>query len=539
MTRAELERLLQHESNAVEWKATGDPEKIVRTLTAFANDYEEAGGGTVICGVSEARIGEQGTQAVLVGIAPAELERLKDRVFNLSRTVVNPPLSPQIERVRVETDKEALVAWAPASSDIHAFQSNIVVRLGDKVTTATTSQVAELALKKAHLDWLAQPCPGATLDDIDLFALEDLARRMRVPAGPSELLRPGFRVTGSALPLISQMRTPTGTQPVPNRFAVLLVGREPHRFMPGAYVSITRFRGVTRADEIFFPGDIYGPIPYLVQKVMGMLETDATYVTDKSQRAQQGGQNRQRYSRQALHELLVNALAHRDYRSEHSTKIYIFSDRLEFESPGSVPDNVSLAELKTGLTRWRNPSLARYLFELGLAQERGTGIPKIVQETVAVAGQEPRFDLGSWFRVTIPAFQPALLKSNVDRIGLQAGVLVISIGYDTIDPDIIRRSHPDFERLEDDRLRSFEYGRMVAEEQWQVVYRELRDWLRDCLEMSQFKEFHVFYRGPLAFGPLIGALAVGRKPVVIYYFDEEDVVYRSAYRIDRRLRQAD
>lgn len=52
------------------------------------------------------------------------------------------------------------------------------------------------------------------------------------------------------------------------------------------------------------------------------------------------------------------------------------------------------------------------------------------------------------------------------------------------------------------------------------------------------RPFHLFYRGPVAFGPLIGAIAAGRKPFVVYYFDEEENVYRSAYRIDRKLLQA-
>jgi hypothetical protein len=124
---------------------------------------------------------------------------------------------------------------------------------------------------------------------------------------------------------------------------------------------------------------------------------------------------------------------------------------------------VTLDELKKGTTRWRNPSLARYLFELGLAQERGTGIPRAVQETAALSGSEPTFEIGDWFKVTV----------------------------------------------------------------------------RGCIELPSFKELHLFYRGPVAFGPLIGAIASGRKPLVVYYFDEDEGVYRSAYRIDRKLLQGE
>jgi len=57
------------------------------------------------------------------------------------------------------------------------------------------------------------------------------------------------------------------------------------------------------------------------------------------------------------------------------------------------------------------------------------------------------------------------------------------------------------------------------------------------MEDPQFQEFHLFYRGPVAIGPLIGAMAVGRKPLVVYSYDEDLSVYQSAYRVDRRLLQ--
>lgn len=539
MTRSELELLLKTESNTVDWKATGDPEKIVKTLAAYANDYEQVGSGSVVCGVEESKDPQEGTRAVVEGLSRATLEALQDRIFELARSLVHPSVAPRFNRVTLDNGKEVLVVWAGASSDIHAFKSEVVIRIGDKVTKATVSQIAELSLRKQHLDWLAQPCPGATTDDFDLFALEDFARRLRASGAPSTFLDPAVRIVGSALPLTSQVQTPTGKLVVPNRFAMLLVGGQPHRFLPGAFISLTRFRGITRADEIFVPGDVFGPIPYLVEKVMGVLETEAAYVTDKSQDFQSGGQNKRRYSMQALQEILVNALAHRDYRNDLSTKVSIFSDRIEFENPGGAPVGVSVDELKKGTTRWRNPSLARYLFELGLAQERGTGIPRAVQETTALAGSEPTFEVGDWFKVTVPAYNPPSPRTEGEPVNPGSGVLVISIGYGTIELGIIRRSHADFRDLQEDRLRTYNYSGVVAGEQWQVVLRDLRTWLRGCVEDPFFKELHLFYRGPVAFGPLIGAIASGRKPLVVYYFDEDQGVYRSAYRIDRKLLQSE
>ena len=65
--------------------------------------------------------------------------------------------------------------------------------------------------------------------------------------------------------------------------------------------------------------------------------------------------------------------------------------------------------------------------------------------------------------------------------------------------------------------------------------RELRNWLLESIDDSRFQEFHLFYRGPVATGPLIGAVAAGTKPLIVYFYDEDESLYRFAYRVDRKL----
>ena len=364
MNEQELQRLLASESNSVEWKAGGDPEKIVKTLAAFANDYQESGGGFVVCGVEEQTDASGLTTPKLVGITVLASRKLKNRIFELSMSRVTPPIAPEFESISLGPDTEALVIWTGASSEIHPFKNVVVVRLGDKVTNASTNLHSDLAHRKDHIDWLDQPCAEATLDDIDYFALEEISKQAKQVGDPREFLQPGVRMFASTPPLTSRIAGPNGERVVPNRFAMLLTGKAPQLFLAGAFVMVTRFRGVTRAVTEFTNNELIGPIPWLISQVMGILDSEASVITDKSQDFKNGGQNRKRYSRQALLEILVNALAHRDYRDPHATKIYVFEDRIEFESPGGLVGTTSLEEAKRGRTRWRNRSLARYLTEL-------------------------------------------------------------------------------------------------------------------------------------------------------------------------------
>ena len=86
MTRSELELLLKND--ALDWKATGDPEKIAKTMSAYANDYEQVGSGSVLCGVEESKNPQEGTRAVVSGLSRATLETLQNRIFELVRSFV-------------------------------------------------------------------------------------------------------------------------------------------------------------------------------------------------------------------------------------------------------------------------------------------------------------------------------------------------------------------------------------------------------------------------------------------------------------------
>ena len=537
MTEHELQQLLHQESNRVDWKRGGDPENIVETLAAFANDYEQVGGGSALCGIEEVTDSQGVVTSRITGVSSVEALRLKNRIFELSRKFVMPPIEPQFDSVVLASSQQVLIVWIAATGDLHTFKKNVVVRLGDKTVQPTQKQHATLAQRTASVAWLEQPCPGATLADIDQFAVAALANGRFPEGGSSEFLQPGYRMFGSAPALTQLMPGPSNPEVVPTRFAILLAGKNPQHFMPGAFVKLTRFQGLTRADAVFSMNEFFGPILLLVRQVMEKIDAEVFVIVDKTKDFLSGGQNRIRYSSKALEEILVNALVHRDYQDPHSTKIYIFPDRIEFESPGGLTGFESIDEAKKGRTQWRNPVLARFLREAGLAQEAGTGLPRAIRETLAIAGSEPRFEIDNWFRVMVPAYYPEPdLVTTTEPVALDDMALMISVGRGTIDRKLIARSVPEFATMPSERIQSFHNRHFVEGEQWVELVRELRDWLQMHAENPQVRELHLFFRGPIAIGPLIGAM-MRRKPFVVYSYDEEALIYRRIYRVDRKLLQ--
>jgi ATP-dependent DNA helicase RecG len=71
-------------------------------------------------------------------------------------------------------------------------------------------------------------------------------------------------------------------------------------------------------------------------------------------------------------ELLVNALAHRDYLVSAPIRIFIFDNRIEIISPGHLPNNLTVEKIRTGNSNIRNPILVSYIAK-GLLPYHGLG----------------------------------------------------------------------------------------------------------------------------------------------------------------------
>jgi ATP-dependent DNA helicase RecG len=59
-------------------------------------------------------------------------------------------------------------------------------------------------------------------------------------------------------------------------------------------------------------------------------------------------------------ELLVNALIHRDYFISAPIRLLVFDDRIEIISPGHLPNHLSTAQVRHGVSNMRNPILASH-----------------------------------------------------------------------------------------------------------------------------------------------------------------------------------
>jgi predicted HTH transcriptional regulator len=110
------------------------------------------------------------------------------------------------------------------------------------------------------------------------------------------------------------------------------------------------------------------------------------------------------YPEESIREATVNAVAHRDYTiTGIDIRIDIYPDRLEIESPGKLPNTISLESIRVGAKYYRNQILVQYLKEAGFMDLHSLGIPiKILKLCTEYTGSEPVLaELENSFKVTL------------------------------------------------------------------------------------------------------------------------------------------
>ena len=108
------------------------------------------------------------------------------------------------------------------------------------------------------------------------------------------------------------------------------------------------------------------------------------------------------YPGEALREVLLNAITHRDYSFSGSTLISIFDDRIEFVTIGGLVRGLTFDDIMLGVSALRNQNLANVFYRLNLIEAYGTGILKI-NESYADCAVKPQFEVtDNAFKITLP-----------------------------------------------------------------------------------------------------------------------------------------
>jgi ATP-dependent DNA helicase RecG len=327
-------------------------------MVAFAN----SGGGMLFIGV-----GNDGTIQALDG---PSVHRINQLIGNAASTHMRPAINPATENVPVATGVVIVVTVPDGIAKPYMDNTGAIwVKSGSDKRRVTAREEMQRMFQAAHLVHADEiPVPGSSIADIDL----DYFRRFYSSRYEQELDQQEL----SLAQVLTNMRLVNAG--VLTVTGVLLFAREPQNFLP-----------VFQVKAVCYPGNDIHVTTYLDSvDIVGKLQAqfdDALGFIVRNLRRDQGGQGvnttgELEIPRIVLEELLANALIHRDYFVSAPVRIFVFDDRVEIVSPGHLPNNLTVANIRTGNSNMRNPILSSFATKLLPYRGLGTGILRALRE---------------------------------------------------------------------------------------------------------------------------------------------------------------
>jgi predicted HTH transcriptional regulator len=239
----------------------------------------------------------------------------------------------------------------------------VYLRLGSTNRRATESQREEMRRLASAQAFDERPCLGASLEDLDADAAHRAFTEVGREVGPADL---------ETLKLVVRH----GDDRIPSNGGIILfgTGEARGRCFPEARFRCARFLGADKAEIL----DRLDP----PESVLGALDEVSRFIRRNTRLASRiEGMRRQdvpEYPTVALREVLANAVAHADYSLRGMPlRVQIYDDRLEVENPGGWPIGFSEEDFKDGISRVRNPVIARVLHELEIIEGWGSGYERV------------------------------------------------------------------------------------------------------------------------------------------------------------------
>lgn len=348
--------------NVERTESARNTDKLGEAICAFANDLPDSR----MAGVLFVGAKDNGECAGL-----EVTEQVVQTLMGLGRDGQIQPLpNLHVRKVTLDGCTMAVTEVTPSDSPPVRFKGRMWVRFGPARSLATPEQERRLVerSRRARLPFDQQPVAGAEIKDLDLLNFQT----EYLPAAiPPDVLEANGRELADQLRAL-KLLSPDGA---PTTAGILVLGRTPRDWLPGAYIQFVRYAGLTVTDTIRDQKEIDGSLSQLLRRLDDVLDANIAQRTDLS-----AGTTSVRpdYPILALQELGRNAVIHRAYDGTNApVRLTWFDDRVEITNPGGPFGAVSIANFgRPEATDYRNPVLASAAKDLGFVQRFGSGIPR-------------------------------------------------------------------------------------------------------------------------------------------------------------------
>jgi ATP-dependent DNA helicase RecG len=382
MTKEDLKILIeQEESDRVECtRPTRDTDKYREAICAFSNDVAGRGlPGYLIVGFDEKdpdfRLPITDELLQQFSSYRSDGAILPLPVLNVSK-VPHPNGGGDVLVVEVQ----------PHDLPPVRYKGRVHIRVGPRKDTASESEERILLERRTSNfpTFDATPCPEGDLSRLDLTTFQQTYRPAAVDR---EVIEENHR---SIKDQLAALRFYSAKRDCPTNAGMMVFGDDPLDIFPGAKVQFVQFDGEELADEPIAEKVFTGNLLTLLSSLEAFLEGRFTQkpIAVSSLREQAVYD----WHPDAVRELLMNAVLHRDYQSTSPVRLYQFTNRFEIQSPGGLYGDASRENFPR-VNAYRNPILAEVMKTLGYINHFGRGIARARKVCQDNGSPEPEFQI--------------------------------------------------------------------------------------------------------------------------------------------------
>jgi len=346
-------------------------------MVAFSN----SGGGSIYIGVSN--------DGTFSGLGRDDMGRLNQLVSNAASQQVRPPINPLTENIATPNGLVMLVVVSDGMSKPYMDKNGVIwVKSGSDKRKATSREEVQRLYQSAgliHGDEI--PVPGMTVAELDIdYFKVFFEKNFGEPLEQQDVPLPDI------LHNMNLMK-----DGVLNISGALLFAKSPNFKLPVFIVKAIAFPGNEIHETDYLDSrDISGKLADVFHQSMSFVRGNIHHIQG-DQDVNAPGQPE--IPTIVLEELLANALIHRDYFVSAPVRIFVFDNRVEIISPGHLPNNLTIENIKSGNSNIRNPILASFATKILPYRGLGSGITRALKAFPHIQFEDNRD--GNLFRVTI------------------------------------------------------------------------------------------------------------------------------------------
>ncbi len=408
------------ERTRIEYKANWNPEPILHTITAFANDFDNMGGGYILIGVEE----ENGRPVLpLKGLDPDSLDGIQLDLLNKCN-FIEPRYIPVIEPCTVD-GKEILVLWITGGEDrpykcpemIYSEKSRdrsqrvYYIRKGSRTLKANSREERELIAMARDIPFDDRINYGADVTDMKPALMADYLHTVGSELAATALDR-STEAVGTDMQIVrgpSEYRKPLNV-------GLMFFNEHPENYFSYAQIEVVDKpdpTGIGMTEKTF-----KGPLDKQLRDALAyiknyIIKEYVTKVPDSELAVRAFN-----WPYPAVEEALSNAVYHRSYQIHEPITVTITPEKMEILSlPGpdrSITDE-NLENRVLVSKRYRNRRIGDFLKELDIVEGRNTGVPLIISSMENNGSGLPVFETDEerrYFMVTLPIHPLFISRTN-------------------------------------------------------------------------------------------------------------------------------